>query len=211
MVRFMKGAHHDIRKTSSNFYQGMVRPYHGNTQGVMFSNHVFHFLYSTSMVFQTVLVHLFMHRLFEFELYPLMPRKCTQSPKYGKWARENVKFEHVAFEAVCWSFEKTEWQTRTKIWIPLQSWGFLSRKHGTSSVMVRFMKGVHDDIRQTFSNFYQGMVRSYHGTMSGVMFFKHLFHFFYSWKPNKQTFVVDYCQTFHRNIYPFLVKGLRIY
>ena len=46
MVRFMKGAHHDIRKTFSNFYQGMVRPYHGTTPGVMFSNHVFHFLYS---------------------------------------------------------------------------------------------------------------------------------------------------------------------
>ena len=41
-------------------------------------------------------------------------------------------------------------------------------------------EGVHDDISQTFSNFYQGMVRSYHGTMPGVMFFKHLFHFFYS-------------------------------
>ena len=111
MVRFMKGAHHDIRKTFSNFYQGMVRPYHGTTPGVLFSNHVFHFLYScqpskqrvygwllphislkylpipckrhenvlnnTSMVFQTVLVHLFMHRLFEFELCPLMTKKCT--------------------------------------------------------------------------------------------------------------------------------------
>ena len=107
-------------------------------------------------------------------------------------------------------WKKTEWQTRTEIWIPLQSWGFPSRKHGTSSVMVRFMKGVHDDISQTFSNFYQGMVRSYHGTMPGLMFFKHLFHFFYSWKPNKQTFVVDYCHTFHWNICPFLVKGMRI-
>ena len=74
--------------------------------------------------------------------------------------------------------------------------------------MVRFMKGVHDDISQTFSNFYQGMVRSYHGTMPGVMFFKHLFHFLYSLKPNKQTFVVHYCHIFQRNIYPlFFVKG----
>ena len=75
-------------------------------------------------------------------------------------------------------WKKTECQTRRDISIPLQFWGFPSRKHGTSSVMVRFMKGVHDDISQTFSNFYQGMVRSCHGTMPGVMFFKHLFHFF---------------------------------
>ena len=34
-------------------------------------------LNSTSMVFQTIFVHLFMHRLFEFELCALMPRKCT--------------------------------------------------------------------------------------------------------------------------------------
>ena len=73
--------------------------------------------------------------------------------------------------------KKTPGQRTKKIWIPLQSWGFPSRKHGTSSVMVQFMKGVHDDISQTFSNFYQGMVRSYHGTMAGIMFFKHLFHF----------------------------------
>ena len=73
--------------------------------------------------------------------------------------------------------KKTPGQRMKKFWIPLQSWVFSSRKHGTSSVMVRFMKGVHDDISQTFSNFYQGMVRSYHGTMPGVMFFKHLFHF----------------------------------
>ena len=46
MVRFMKGAHHDIRKTFSNFYEGMVRPYHGTKPGILFSNHVFHFLYS---------------------------------------------------------------------------------------------------------------------------------------------------------------------
>ena len=108
-------------------------------------------------------------------------------------------------------WKKTEWQTRTKIWIPLQSWWFPSRKHWTSSVMVRFMKGVHDDINQTFSAFYQGTVRPCSGTMPGVMFFKHLFHFFSSWKPNKQTFVVDYCHTFPRNICPFLVKGMRIY
>ena len=107
--------------------------------------------------------------------------------------------------------EKNPGQRTKKIWIPLQSWWFPSRKHGTSPAMVQFMKGLHDDIRKTFSNFYQGMVRSYHGTMPGVMFSKHLFHFFYSWEPNKQTFVVDYCHTFHWNICPFLVKGTRIY
>ena len=100
MVRFMNGVHDDIRRTFSIFYQGMVRPYHGTTPGVMFSKHVFHFcivpskhislkylpipckrhenlLNSTIMVFQTILVHLFKHRLFEFELCALMPRKCT--------------------------------------------------------------------------------------------------------------------------------------
>ena len=106
--------------------------------------------------------------------------------------------------------KKTPGQRTKKIWFPPQSWWFPSQKHGTSLVMVRFMKGVQDDISQTFSIFYQGMVRSYHGTMRGIMFFKYLFHFFYSWKPNKQTFVVDYCHTFHRNICPFLVKGMRI-
>ena len=34
-------------------------------------------LNSTSMVFQTVFVDIFMHRLFEFELCAVMPRKCT--------------------------------------------------------------------------------------------------------------------------------------
>ena len=55
--------------------------------------------------------------------------------------------------------KKTPGQRKKKIWIPLQSWGFPSRKHGTSSVMVRFMKGAHHNIRKSFSNFYQGMVR----------------------------------------------------
>ena len=64
-----------------------------------------------------------------------------------------------------------------KFGFPFNPGDFPSRKHGTSSVMVQFMKGVHDDISQTFSNFYQGMVRSYHGTMPGIMFFKHLFYF----------------------------------
>ena len=64
-----------------------------------------------------------------------------------------------------------------KFGFPFNPGDFPSRKHGTSSVMVRFMKGVHDDISQTFSNFYEGMLTSYHGTMSGVIFFKHLFHF----------------------------------
>ena len=101
----------------------------------------------------------------------------------------NLNTLHLRWYVDRW--KKTEWQTRTEIWIPLQSWWFPSRKNGTSLLMVRFMKGVHDDISQAFSNYYQGMVRSYHGTMPGVMFFKHLFHFFYSWKPSKQTFVVD--------------------
>ena len=56
--------------------------------------------------------------------------------------------------------------------------------------MVRFMKGVHNDIRITFSNFYLGMVRPYHGTTPGVMFFKHLFHFFV-YQVN-DAFMVDY-------------------
>ena len=62
--------------------------------------------------------------------------------------------------------------------------------------MVRFMNGVHDDIRQTFSNFYQGMVRPYHGTTPGVMFSKHVFHFSIVDNPVNDVFVVDYCHTF---------------
>ena len=65
-----------------------------------------------------------------------------------------------------------------KFGYPFNLKDFPSRKHGTSLVMVRFMKGVHEDISQTFSNFYRGMVRSYHGTMPGDKFFKHLFHFY---------------------------------
>ena len=99
MVRFMNGMHDDIRQTFSNFYKGMVRPYHGTMPRVMFSKNLFHFcivsskhislkympipckshenvLNSTSMVFHTVLMHLFMHRLFKFELCALMPREC---------------------------------------------------------------------------------------------------------------------------------------
>ena len=64
-----------------------------------------------------------------------------------------------------------------KFGFPFNLGDFPSRKHGTSSMMVRFMKGVHDDISQTFSNFYQGMVRSYHGTMPGVMFLSIYFIF----------------------------------
>ena len=67
-----------------------------------------------------------------------------------------------------------------KFGFPFNPGDFPSRKHGTSLVLVQFMKGVHDDISQTLSIFFQGMVRSYHGAMPGTMFFKHLFHFFYS-------------------------------
>ena len=62
--------------------------------------------------------------------------------------------------------------------------------------MVRFMKGVYDDISQTFSNFYQGMVRPYDGTMPGVIFLKHVFHFSIVEKPINDTFVVDSCHTY---------------
>ena len=108
-------------------------------------------------------------------------------------------------------WKKTEWQTRTEIWIPLQSWWFPSRKHWTSSVMIRFMKGVHDDINQTFSAFNQGTVRPYHGTMPAIMFFKHIFHCSIVDNPVNDAFVVDYCHAFHWNLCPFLVKGLRNY
>ena len=85
---------------------------------------------------------------------------------------------------------------RRKFGFPFNLGDFPSRKHGTSSVMVRFMKGVHENISQTFSNFYQGMVRSYHGTMPGVMFFKHLFHFCIVVNLVNDAFTVDYCHTF---------------
>ena len=57
--------------------------------------------------------------------------------------------------------------------------------------MVRFMKGVHDDINQTFSAFNQGTVRPYHGTMPAVMFFKHIFHCSIVDNPVNDAFVVD--------------------
>ena len=78
-------------------------------------------------------------------------------------------------------------------------------------MMVRYMKGVHDDINQTFLDFYHGTGRPYHGTMRGVMFLKHVFHFSIVDNPVNDVFVVDYCHTFHLNICPFLVKGMRIY
>ena len=54
-----------------------------------------------------------------------------------------------------------------------------------------------------------GEFRPWHHARRHV--FQAFISFFYSWKPNKQMFVVDYCHTFHQNICPFLVKGMRIY
>ena len=62
--------------------------------------------------------------------------------------------------------------------------------------MVRFMNGVHDDIRQTFSNFYQGKVRPYYGTTPGIMLSKHVFHFCIVVNPVNDAFMVDYCHIF---------------
>ena len=62
--------------------------------------------------------------------------------------------------------------------------------------MVRFMKSVHDDVIQTFSNLYHGMERPYHGSMPGVMFFKDVFHFSIVEKPINDTFVVHSCHTY---------------
>ena len=62
--------------------------------------------------------------------------------------------------------------------------------------MVQFMKGVHDDINQTFSAFNQGTVRPYHGTIPGVMFSKHVFHFCIVVYPVNDAFMVNYCHTF---------------
>ena len=62
--------------------------------------------------------------------------------------------------------------------------------------MVRFIKSVHDNRSQTLSNFYQGMVRPYHGTTLGIMFSKHVFHFCIVVNPVNDAFMVDYCHTF---------------
>ena len=70
--------------------------------------------------------------------------------------------------------EKTQGQRTKEIRIPFNLGDFPLE---TMRVMVQFMKDVHDDISQTFSNFYEGMVRPYHGTMRGVMFFKHVYYF----------------------------------
>ena len=82
-------------------------------------------------------------------------------------------------------------QLGRKLGFPFNLGDFPFRKHGTSSVMVRFMKGVHDDINQTFSAFNQGTVRPYHGTMPAVMFFKHIFHCSIVDNPVNDAFVVD--------------------
>ena len=58
------------------------------------------------------------------------------------------------------------------------------------------MKGVHDDLRKTFSKFYQGTVRPYHGTTPGIMFSKHVFHFSIVVNLVNDAFMVDYCHTF---------------
>ena len=76
--------------------------------------------------------------------------------------------------------KKLQGKERRKFKFPFSLGDFPLESMELPRVMVRFMKGVHDDISQTFSNFYQGMVRSYHATVTGVMFGKHFFHFFYS-------------------------------
>ena len=58
------------------------------------------------------------------------------------------------------------------------------------------MKGMHDDINQTFLAFNQGTVRPYHGTTPGVMFSKHVFHFCIVVNAVNDAFMVDYCHTF---------------
>ena len=58
------------------------------------------------------------------------------------------------------------------------------------------MKGVHENINQTFSTFNQGTVRPYHGTMPGVMFSKHVFHFCIVVNLVNDAFMVDYYHTF---------------
>ena len=73
------------------------------------------------------------------------------------------------------------------------------------------MKGMHDDISQTFSNFYQDMVRPYHCTMSGVIFFKHVFQFSIVEKSINDVFLVDSFHTYPSNMCPFFVKRMRIY
>ena len=51
------------------------------------------------------------------------------------------------------------------------------RNHKTSSEMVRFVKSLHDNIFQTISDFYQCIMRSYHGTMPSFKSFRLIFHF----------------------------------
>ena len=73
-----------------------------------------------------------------------------------------------------------------KLGFPFNLGDFSSRKHGTSLVMVRFMKGVHGE----------GTVRPYHDTMPGFMYLKHIFHCSIVDNPVNDAFVVDYCHTF---------------
>ena len=59
------------------------------------------------------------------------------------------------------------------------------------------MKGMHENINQTFSAFNQGTVRQYHATMPGVMFFKHIFHCTIVDNLVNDAVVVDYCHAYH--------------
>src|SRR3990170_7553236 len=86
----------------------------------------------------------------------------------------------------------------------------LSKPRKLPFVMVRFTKSVYNDISQTLSKTYLALLRSYHGTMPGIIFFRHVFQFCRVEKQITDTFVVDSCHTCPRNLSPFLVKGMQI-
>ena len=82
----------------------------------------------------------------------------------------------------------------------------LSKPPKLPFVMVRFTKSVYNDISRTLSKNYHTFLRSYNGTMQGIIFFRHVFQFCRFEKPINDTFVVDSCDTYHRNLSPFLCK-----
>jgi hypothetical protein len=85
----------------------------------------------------------------------------------------------------------------------------LSKPPKLPFVMVQFMKSVYNDISRTLSKNYHALLRSYHGTMPGIIFFRHVFQFCRVEKPVNDTFVVDTCHTCPSNLSPFLIKGMK--
>jgi hypothetical protein len=146
-----------------------------------------------SMIFQTGLVHFFMDRLCEIE--------------HGKVPNLNTVHYRVYVDRR----KKIQGQMTKELWIPLQTWWFPPRNAPKLPfMMVRFTKSVYNNISRTLTKNNHALLRSYHGPMPGIIFFRHVFQFCRVKKPTNDTFVVDSCHTCPWNLSPFLIKGMQI-